>query len=175
VRKEEKKFEKIYFAFRKNLFWYVRKKVNSDEIAQDITADVFMKLFENKKILADRDQNGLRAWLYTVARNQVVDHYRKKSNNVEVKGLDDEIFDLVVSDRTEHLQQLIQDEKYQLIMAVIENLEPIEKEIITLRFQREMSFKEIAEIIKKDEGAIKMTLYRSIEKIKKTLNYEEQS
>jgi len=174
VRKEERNFEKFYFEFRKSLFWYVRKKVGSDEVAQDITAEVFIKLFENREILKKRDESGLKAWLYTVARNQIIDFYRKKSNNVEIKGIDDDIFDLVVADRTEHLQGLIRDEKYQMIMAAMENLEGPEKEVVTLRFNDELSFKEIAQILQKEEGAVKMTLYRAIEKIKKIINYENE-
>lgn len=142
------------------------KKVNTDELAQDITSDVFVKLLENKEILKNRDKSGVAAWLYTVARNMVVDQYRKKSNNVEKVGIEDDVFDLIASESGDHLQDLIKDEKYQVITAAMQGLDPLEQEVITLRFNDELKFSEIAAIVEKEEGAVKMILYRALEKIK---------
>lgn len=164
--KDEKLIEQMYFEYRDRIYWYVRKKVNSDELAQDITSDVFMKLLENKELMQKRDKSGVAAWLYTVARNQVIDQYRKKSNNVEKVGIDDDVFDIIAADDGDHLQNLIKDEKYQLITAAMEGLDAIEQEIVTLRFNDELKFSEIAVIMNKEEGAVKMILYRALEKLK---------
>lgn len=174
-REEKKMFEKYYFEFRTSIFWYIRKKVNNEESAQDITTDVFMKLLENPDILSNREQNGVRAWLYTVARNAVIDSYRKKSNQLEKTAIDDDVFDLIASDKEDHLQSVIKDEQYQLILAAMEGLGTDEKEIVTLRFMDEMKFNEIAKIVGKDEGAVKMMLYRSLEKIQSKIKREDES
>lgn len=173
-RQEQKMFEKYYFEFRTSIFWYIRKKVTNEETAQDITTDVFMKLLENPDILGERDGNGVRAWLYTVARNAVIDSYRKKSNQLEKTTIDEEVFELIASDSQDHLQGVIKDEKYQLILAAMEGLNPDEREIVSLRFMEEMKFNEIATIVGKDEGAVKMTLYRAMEKIKNKIGSIEK-
>jgi RNA polymerase sigma-70 factor (ECF subfamily) len=166
LTKDDTKFEQMYFEYRDKLYWYVRKKVNTDEAAQDITSDVFVKLLENKDIFLSRDKNGVAAWLYTVARNMIIDSYRKKSNNLEKVGIEDDVFDLVAGEGGNNIDELIRDEKYQIVTAAMEGLDPIEREVITLRFNDELKFSEIAKVVNKEEGAVKMILYRALEKVK---------
>lgn len=80
--------------------------------------------------------------------------------------LDDEIFEIVGAKDDDQVQTLIREEDSQLLISILENLEVEEKEIIHLRFYEEMRFSEIAEIVGKKEGAVKMTLYRAMEKVK---------
>lgn len=163
----QKKFTNIYLLFREDMFWYVRKKVGTTEIAEDLTADLFMKLLDNKNILIERNDSGVKAWLYTVARNMVIDYYRKNARNTENGvDLDNEVFEIVSKQDEDYLADEIKDEQTGWIIASLHVLTAQEKEIINLRFRDEMKFKEIADLFDKDEGAIKMQLYRALEKIK---------
>jgi len=170
----ERLFEKYYMDYKKNIYWYVRRRVNNDEVAQDITADVFVKLIENDEVLSKRDCNGVKAWLFTVARNMIIDFFRKKSNNVEKYDIDEEVLELVAVEDGDHLGHEIKDEQKQLLLSAMDGLKPIEKEIVSLRFQEEYSFTEIAEIIGKKEGNVKMILYRALEKLNGMLNKNER-
>ena len=161
----ERVFEKYYMDYKKNIYWYVRRRVSSDEIAQDITADVFVKLIENDGVLSKRDCNGVKAWLFTVARNMIIDFFRKKSTNVEKFDIDDEVLELVAVEDGDHLAHEIKDEQKQLLLGAMDGLKSVEKEILSLRFQEEYSFAEIAEITGKKEGNVKMILYRALEKL----------
>jgi len=162
-------FETVYFELKKPIYWYVRKKVNTDELAEDITADVFVKLFQNPEIMKTRDTNGVRAWLYTVARNLVIDYYRRKSTNTEKTGIDEGIFDIIASEETDYLQDFINEEQTKVALGALELCTSEEKEIISLRFREDMKFNEIADIVGKEDGAVKMIFYRAIEKMKKQL------
>ncbi|MBD3329134.1 sigma-70 family RNA polymerase sigma factor [Candidatus Dojkabacteria bacterium] len=167
-RKAEKKFEKYYFEYRERIYWYIRKRLNSDAQAEDMTSEVFMKLLEHPDIMKKRDSGGVRAWLYTVARNSLIDSYRKKTNNVTKIRPDPEnnIFEIITAQKDTNLRDAIHDERYQLVLAALESCSDEEKEIITLRFQEDMKYKEIGDIVGKEEGAVKMQLYRAIDKIK---------
>lgn len=164
-KKTRKLFEMYYIEFRRDIFWYIYKKINKRELAEDMTADVFMKLLNNTEVIEKRDKNGVRAWLYTVSRNQVIDYYRKNSTNSDV-DVEPEVFELIACTKDSHLKEAIKDEQFEILRALLEGLDPEEQEIIHLRFRDEMKFSEIAEIMDKKEGAIKMSLYRALEKIK---------
>lgn len=166
------KFQEYYLAFRLDMYWYIRKKLNNDELAEDLTADLFMKLLENQDVIADRKKGGIKAWLYTVARNMVIDYLRK--NTIKGEGnrsvvMEEEIFEIVSKEESEYLEQEIKDQKVLLLNASLEILNPTEKELISLRFKDELRFKEIAEVVGKEEGAVKMQIYRALEKLKKHL------
>jgi RNA polymerase sigma-70 factor (ECF subfamily) len=161
-----KLFEEYYFSLRKSIFWYIYKKVNNQELAEDITAEVFLKLAERQDILKDRDENGIKAWLYTVSRNRVIDYYRKLGRKTKQVQMEEEIFEIVSKEEGHYLENEIQEENNVLLLTAVDELSPIEKEIITLRFNEDMRFSEIADIVGKNEGAVKMTLYRALEKLK---------
>lgn len=169
--KTQSKFEKCYFDLKDQVYWYIYKKVENNVIAEDIASDVFMKLLSNPNILEERDTNGLRAWLLTVARNSVIDHYRsskvKKSVTVEP-----EIFEIFSSDDGEFLEELITNERSRTLIDAIEQLSNEEKELIYLRYRDNMPFEEIAQITGKTVGSVKMKVYRSIEKLKDLIDGE---
>lgn len=167
--KSRKLFETYYFSFRSTIYWYVYKKVNKSELAEDITAEVFVKLAERPDVLAERDENGIKAWLYTVARNKVIDYYRQQGRSVQKVDMEEEVFEIVAKEDGHYLEDEIKNEGAQFLLAAVEGLTAIEKEIITLRFVEEMQFSEIADIVGKNEGAVKMTLYRALEKLKELM------
>jgi RNA polymerase sigma factor (sigma-70 family) len=71
-------FTKIYSLFNKKILDFLSKKVSSKEIAEDLTAEVFEKVF---KTLGDYQWQGISvsAWIYRIARNHLIDYYRKQN------------------------------------------------------------------------------------------------
>lgn len=166
----EQKFQTYYLEFRTSMYWYVRKKLNSDDVAEDLTSDLFIKLLEHSDIIEDRDINGVKAWLYTVARNMVIDYYRRSNKREGDKiEMEEEFFEIISSEESSYLDDEIRDEEALLVKASLDILSEIEKELINLRFKEELKFNEIADILGKKEGAIKMQLYRALEKLKEHL------
>ena len=172
--KARKIFETHYHDLSRSLFWYINKKINRKETAEDFTADVMMKLIEHEEILLERDFNGIRAWLFTVARNYIIDSFRKLSNRSKNVDLENEIFEIVTSHDEKYLDKVIQDEQYQMLLAAMESLTSEEKEVIDLRFKSDMKFAEIGEVLNKQEGAVKMIVYRALEKMKVKLKIHDQ-
>lgn len=127
------------------------------QIAEDICADVFLKAWKN----LDQFKSGsFQAWLYSIARNAVIDHYRSSK---EIKNIED-CWDLSADeDLLTKTDELIQIER---IKEIISSLKLLDREILTMRFWQELSFAEIAEYLGKEEGAIKMACMRAIKKLK---------
>lgn len=169
-KKGRKIFETCYSELKSNVFWYINKKINNQELAEDMTADVFMKLLRNEHVLLERTQNGVKAWLFTVARNQMIDYFRKSSRSIQKVDLEPEILEISSSHEADYLTDAINEEQLQLILDEIDNLSDSEKEVLTLRYKEDFQFKEIASIVGKNEGAVKMVTYRALKKIKKKIN-----
>ena len=110
---------------------------------------------------AEQGQN--TALLYTIARNAVVDGHRRQS-------LDTRLFD-----EQEYLQHnpethLMVREDYRLILAAIQELEPEEREVLSLVVSSDLSYREIARITGTSEGNIKVRIHRVRVKLRKMMN-----
>ena len=125
------------------------------EVAEDITSDVFHKALQ--KIQSYDTQKGVfSAWLYRIARNNVIDYYRTQKADVPLE----DVFDVGFDERTsESLDAIAALDKVQ---TYLETLSAKQREIITLRVWEELSYKEIAAIVGGSEDSVKMAFSRSI-------------
>lgn len=166
---KDAQFKKYYLEYRKKIYWYIYRKISNPEESEDLTADVFMKLYENWSDVSDRNAQGVLAWLYTVARNASIDLLRKKRRKV-VKSVENEEIDLATSVFENYVEKEMDAEELKIVEGAMDVLDDDEREVLTLRFEEEMRFKEIGEVLGKNEGACKMMLYRAVRKIKNNLN-----
>lgn len=149
-------FACLYDTYIKQIYEFIFYKTMHQETAEDISSDVFLKAW--KKI--DQFKSGeFVAWLYTIARNAVIDYYRQ---NKDIKDVDD-FWDL--SDDQDILletDKLIMIEKLKKIMSSFNNND---REILIMRFWQDLSFAEIAQLLDKEQGAVKMSCMRAIKKL----------
>ena len=153
-------FGRLYDAYAKKIYQFIYFKTQHKETAEDLTSQTFIKALEN--INNYREQEGARfsSWLYRIARNKVIDHYRTKKENLrlediwEVSDEADLEFDIDVRERLSEIK------KYLL------QLTKEQREIVIMRVWDELSYQEIAEIIGKNEAACKMAFSRAIKKIR---------
>ncbi len=153
---DAKAFACLYDAYIKQIYEFIFYKTMHQETAEDISSDVFLRAW--KKI--DQFKSGkFVAWLYVIARNAVIDYYRQ---NKDIKDVDD-FWDL--SDNQDILletDKLIMIEKLKKIMSSFNNND---REILIMRFWQDLSFAEIAELLGKEQGAVKMSCMRAIKKL----------
>ena len=153
-----------YEQFSDVIFRYCLFQTSNREKALDLTQDVFIKTWEY--ILNGKKIDNLKAFLYKVAKNLIIDYRRKKKlfsldqlleSGFDVKNEVDEI------KRKEDLFEL------NSILEIINDLAEKEKEILFLRFVEDISVKKIAKILKKSESNISVQIHRSIKKLKNIL------
>lgn len=164
----ERDFQRGYLKHRDRIYWYILRKISRSEEAQDLTADVFIKLFEHFDQIKSRGDSAILAWLYTVARNQCIDYLRKQGKR-QIRTLEDEEIDVIVKEYDTFVEQAVQDFEMKAIYGALSVVDNLEREILHLRFEEGLTFAEIAIMIGKSEGACKMILYRSIGKIRNEL------
>ncbi len=135
--------------------------LKDEEMAQDATQGIFMKIFMNLANFSGKSK--FSTWLYSVTYNYCIDYIRrlKKEKNL-------------FSDEIESVPELIEevDDKELLHMKVdrlkkvLDNIPSGDKAILLMKYQEEMSIKEIAEIMDKTDNAIKMKIKRAKHKAK---------
>lgn len=101
-------FEKIWKEFRNKIYSFIRSRVPDNSTAEDITQDVFVRIYEKSASLQSEDK--LQSWLYQIARNAIIDYYRTKKTSSEIPELDEIVDDTknnVLTDLSECLRPMI--------------------------------------------------------------------
>jgi RNA polymerase sigma-70 factor (ECF subfamily) len=163
AKKEVFYFGKLYNKYFNAIFSFVFKRLGgAEDIASDLTQQIFMKAMANIQKYEDRG-HPFSSWLYRIANNQVYEYFRKKKRIHEVPVDQGRIQDLGKEVNTNSYMSLEVQEK---LIEMINNLEQVQQDLIELRFFEEMSFKEIAAIYNITEANAKMRTYRILERIR---------
>ncbi len=151
-------FIKAYDDFSNDIFRFTFLKTKNREMALDITQETFTKVWEY--IESGKEIGHMRGFLYQIARNLVIDHYRKKTTS-SLDWLAEAGFDPASDDRED-----VDDFEIKEAMDIIDNLDPKYREPIMLRYMEDLSIKEIAKILDEEENTISVRIHRGLEKIR---------
>jgi len=157
-------FGALYDRYQAMIYRFVLVKVGRREEAEDITHQVFLSAWTNVRSYKHRGYP-FSSWLYQIARNQVIDHYRANKNDISLEKMDPEYFVLPATAQFD-LGTKLEIEK---VRAAIQALKPDYQDVIIMRFIEDVSLKETATILKKTEGAVKLIQHRAIKELKKML------
>lgn len=166
VREDPKAFGELYKLYVEQVFRYLYSRLGNVHEAEDVTAQTFLAAFESFDKF--REDGHLASWLFSIARNKVNDHFRqqKKSAPFEVAEsipIDDGL-----------LVGVIQSEQMTTMTNLIQELSEDERELLRLRFLVEMSFPEIAHILRKNEEAVKKSIYRLLARLHSQLEVSNE-
>lgn len=152
-------FGELYDHYVKPIYRFIYFKTHHKETAEDLTSVTFMKALDNIQKF-DAKKASFKTWLYRIARNNVIDHYR---TNKSVSDLEDA---WGVSDKEDIGRDTDMKMKIESVEKYMEKLKPEQRELILLRVWGGHSFKEIAEVMGKSEGACKVMFRRVMGKLR---------
>jgi len=154
-------FGRLYDAGVDRIYRYIFFRVTDLEIAEDLTSEVFLKAWEN--LHRYRPGGPFISWLYTIARNTVIDHYRTRKQSV---SLDETVIKL-----DPHLEEKVdlQDE-VETLKRAMQHLTDQQREVLTLRFLVELDTRQIAGRMRKSEGAVRALQMRALQALAKVMN-----
>jgi len=167
ARKGDKEsFGLLYEKYGQQIFRFIYWQVSNKEQAEDLNQEVFLKAWKNIEKYQERNCP-FSSWLYRIARNTVIDFYRTQK---KVYPIEDEIFFSGGDDLRENPKKIAETKiEIERVKKVLNSLPNNQREIIILKFIEGFSNKEIAKILKKSEGAIRILQYRAIKNLKKIL------
>lgn len=165
-----KNVAELYNLHRDKIFFYIRKRVATVEDAEDITAEVFEKVF--KKVDDFKWQGvSIESWIYTIARNSIIDHHRKNSKYIGQVQLE-EIQAKQPDSEKDLLASLLDAESYTELYQAISQLESDDQYLIYYKYFEELSNSEIAARMDISETNVGTKLHRLRQKLVKLINLE---
>jgi RNA polymerase sigma-70 factor, ECF subfamily len=165
---DEAALSAIYDRYEVRIYTYIYRRIGDQTLAEDLTGQVFLKMLEairNRKAW----HSSFSGWLYRIAHNVVIDHYRQRDHQPQV-SLDDEPALPALDDNPAAATELKLD--IERLRAAIARLTDEQAEVISLRFLEGYSISEVAEMMNKSEGSIKALQYRAVATLRQLLQTE---
>lgn len=152
-------FACIYDRYVDQIFGFICHKVRDRQLAEDLTSDVFLRALRNVERFQWQGVD-IGAWLVTIARNRVTDHF--KSARARLERPVEEIHDqpMVGDDHPEHT--LLARDLAASLQQAMDKLKGDHREVLFLRFVQGLSVAETASALDRTDGAVKALQYRAL-------------
>ncbi len=155
-------FGLLYDAYIEKIFNFIYYRTSSQEVAEDLTSQTFFKALKN---ISKFQGQYFSAWLFRIARNTVIDHYRTSRPVEDIDNFTDLKAFKDLEKETDDKELLSEVKK------ALEFLKPEQKEIVIMRVWDELSYKEIAEITGKSEANCKMIFSRVVNSLRHKVSF----
>ncbi len=164
-KKKRKSFSEFYDAHIKKVYRFIYFKVSSEEASEDITAEAFTRLWEQMN--SPTEVENPRAYIYQVARNLVIDYYRtKKPAKVQPEDI------TLESKRPNPEESAVLDSEVKRLQKALSRLKDSYQNALILYYLDEVPVPEIAQILGKSEGAVRVTVHRALKALEEELEKE---
>jgi RNA polymerase sigma-70 factor (ECF subfamily) len=156
----------LYDGCYDSVFTYIYYRVSDQECAEDLTTEVFVRMLSMLPSYVDQGRP-LLAWLYTIAHNLVIDHYRNRK--MEAMPLDERL----VGNDGKHPAGLREDcESQEYLGRAIRQLTEEQRLVIQLKFIEDYEIGEVAAILDKNERAIRSLQHRALAALSRIIQME---
>jgi RNA polymerase sigma-70 factor, ECF subfamily len=161
ARKDPKAFGELYKRYVEQVFRYLYSRIGNVQEAEDITAQTFLNAFEYFDRF--REDRHFASWLFTIARNKAMDHFRQRRN---LSSIDDA---MNIPMENDPLYGVIEFEQMTALSKLIQALPEEDRELLRLRYLAAMSYPEIAHFLHRNEDAVKKSVYRLLARLQSQL------
>ncbi|MEK7465746.1 MAG: sigma-70 family RNA polymerase sigma factor [Patescibacteria group bacterium] len=154
-------FGKLYDTHMPRIFRFIVLKVGAKHDAEDLTQQVFINAWQH---LPNFEFKGFpfSSWLYRIASNAVIDYYRTARPTYDIEKVPEEL----VARTAAMENELDHSFGMETIKIALAKLDPEHQNVLILRFVEDRSTKEIAELIEKSEGAVRVIQHRALKTLK---------
>ncbi len=153
--------EEIYKQYRDKVFGYVKNHVNSIDDAEDITSDIFVKIY-SKLDTYDESKASLSTWIYSMTSNTVIDFYR--TNHVH-----SEIPEDLTDEKSTIEEEILNNESLELLANALTSLPQEQMDIIVLRYYKGLTLQEVAAKMKLSYGVTKLRHREALGRLREML------
>ncbi len=160
----------LYNNYLPQIYRFILLKVNSKTEAEDLTHEVFLNAWQNLPKYKDQGFP-FSSWLYQIARNRTIDHFRTKKPIASIDAFAEEKIELVNTNNL-NIDDFLQ---IGLIKSAIHELKEEHQNVLIMRFIEDMSPAQIANILGKSEGAIRLIQHRAILELRELLKGQQES
>jgi RNA polymerase sigma-70 factor, ECF subfamily len=162
IERDSDAFTQLYWRNVDRVYKHVYYKIRNQSAAEDITQETFIKAWKSISKYKDRGHT-FAAWLITIANNNIYDHFKANRNTLP---LDETNLENINDDLLKNMQT---HENHNDVHEAISMLAEEKQKVVIMRYIEGFSFSEIARMLKKSEGAVRVTLHRSLHELRKIL------
>lgn len=162
----------LYQTYAPMIFGYLRRQTPSREDAEDLLVEVFLAAFERGRLGALPEEEQV-AWLRQVTRYKLTDYYRRHTRRPTSRL--EEYADAMYEDETLAPEQVaLQHEEERQLRAAVQQLSPVQQQVLRMRFSEGWRTAQIAEAVSKQEGAVRMVLSRALNLLRQLYRDEQE-
>ncbi|MBY8889135.1 sigma-70 family RNA polymerase sigma factor [Streptomyces sp. PTM05] len=162
---ETEAFGRLYDHYNDTVYRYIYYRVGGKATAEDLTSETFLRALRRIGTFTWQGRD-FGAWLVTIARNLVADHFKSSRFRLEVTT--GEMLDANEVERSPE-DSVLEHLSNESLLQAVKKLNPQQQECVTLRFLQGLSVAETARIMGKNEGAIKTLQYRAVRTLARLL------
>lgn len=167
MKKNDLSFDNLLSTNWDYVYNFLLKKSKDDFLSEEITIQSFSKAFE--KIHLFNEEYKFKTWIVSIAKNQLNDYLKKKKIRFEnIENIKSESF----KNNFNPEEELINKERYNYVNEKIDELKPMYKEIIKLKYIEDLSINEISEKLNQPVNTIKIKIYRAKRILNQILDLE---
>ncbi len=155
-------FAVLYDAYIDSIYRFIYYRTMHRQTAEDLVSQTFCKALENISSF-NRGKGAFRSWLYSIARNLVIDHYRTRKHTEDIDTVWGLSSDEDIARETDNLREL------ERVTQHLGKIPPQQREIIIFRLWDQLSYYEIAQITGKSEASCKMAFSRAIVRLRELI------
>lgn len=171
---DRKWFTLIYQEVMPRIYRFYYFKTMNRELSEDLVSEVFIRVYRNLRKI-NLNERSFMVWTYRIANNLLIDHFRKNTGNAEplepvlarIKVTDEEFFK-----KNSNLFRKEFSFKNTELIAALNRLTGLQKDVLLLRFVEDMDYTTIAGIFNKSKGTIRGIIFRAMEILRKEMGSE---
>lgn len=161
---KEQFFSQIYDEHVDKVYRFVFFKVSNEALAQDITSETFTRLW--KEISFDKEVKSPSGFLFRVAKNMIIDHYRTKDQNpTNLDNLDN----IIVDQKEDILKTIVQNDEMRTITVALGQLNEDVRLAVSMYYIEQQPYSEVAKALSRSQGATRVLVSRGMKQLREIL------
>jgi len=164
------KFAEKYRQYFPRVFAYVYGRVHNVHLTEDLVADVFERAFLKADSL--RNDEAFSTWLFTIARNIIISHGRKRYRETTI---DPDVLKEIVASGVSVEGDILLREELNTVTRLLKDFAQREQDIISLKFDAELTNGQIASIMGLGEPNVRVILFRTLRKLREQMAAERRA
>lgn len=163
-------FGELYDKYLSQIYRFIFLRVRQKDDAEDLAQKVFLKAWKNIDGFKMVEGAKFSSWVYKISRNTIIDYYRTNKEHADIDSIPE---NLVISqyNNEETFDQALKIEK---VIKSIGKLNENDQEIIIMKFVEDMTNVEIAELLDKNEVAVRVAGHRALKRLRKIMEEEHE-
>jgi len=169
-RRDKEAFIRAYDLYVDKIYRFVYFKIGDEEEAKDLTSAIFLKTWDYINNHSLTNEKTLKSLIYKIAKNVVIDYYRDgRRDKLRNKESFDKSFVNTADEKSDLLSQTLVSSDWELVKDKMLELKDEYREILLLKYIEELSIGEIAKILDKSKGNVRVLTYRALKALRELL------